>query len=75
MRRHMMDGMKEKMKEGGKSTMPEPHHSGEAVGPESSPSKPAAMKKTQGDSTRPDMGKAMKHLKRQAMDGIYVHKK
>lgn len=77
MRRHMMDGMKEKMKEGGegKSTMPDPHHSGAETGPESAPTRPAAMKKVQGDSTRPNMGKAMAHLKRQASEGIYVHKK
>lgn len=73
MRRHMMDGMKEKMKEGG--TEPMSHHSGAETRPESAPTRPAAMKKTQGDSSRPNMAKAMAHLKRQDVDGIYKHKK
>lgn len=70
MRRHMMDGLKEKME----GTKPDMHHSGPETRPESAPTKPAAVRKAQSDSTRPNMGKAMKHLAKQATSGHYKHK-
>lgn len=72
MRRHMMEGVKEKAE---KSTMPEPHHSGKEVGPESSPSKPAAIKKVQSDMTRPNIGKAVSHLEKMGKAEHWNHKK
>lgn len=68
---------------------PEMHHSGKSARPESMPAKSAAMKDAQGSKTKmkskvsnpgdsgtvPNIGKAVSHLKKQAMESHYMVKK